>query len=173
MNQSQSNSHHSRSSVVYMLRTAQQHHVQLSALADQKASILIGASLVVMTLLLGQFSIGKVSLPLIILAGSTLISAFFAVLVVMPSVGKTLKGESNPLFFGTFIHQSKEEFLNNITQLIESDESVYRAMMLDIYQMGTVLYAKKYRWLTYSYRTFLVGLILTALATVGVYQRII
>ncbi len=156
-----------------MLRTAQQHHVQLSALADQKASILIGASLVVMTLLLGQFSLGKVSLPLIVLAGSTLVSAFFAVLVVMPSVGKTLKGDANPLFFGTFIHQTKEEFVEGITELIESDESVYRAMMLDIYQMGNVLYKKKYRWLSYSYRTFLIGLVLTAITTIAVYQEII
>ena len=34
-----------RSSVDYMLRTTQQHHVELSKMADQKASILVGASL--------------------------------------------------------------------------------------------------------------------------------
>ncbi|MGI9319026.1 MAG: Pycsar system effector family protein, partial [bacterium] len=67
---------------------------------------------------------------------------------------------------------SKQEFLDSMTQLIESDERVYQAMMLDIYQMGTVLYAKKYRWLSYSYRIFLLGLLLTAVATIAVYQNI-
>ena len=41
-----------RSSVIYMLRNTQQHHVHLSAMADQKASILIGLILTFLTTLL-------------------------------------------------------------------------------------------------------------------------
>jgi hypothetical protein len=38
-------------------------------------------------------------------------------------------------------------------------------MILDIYQMGKLLHEKKYKYLGYSYRIFLAGLISTFLMT--------
>ncbi len=40
-------------SIINMLRSTQQHHVMLSSMADQKASFLIGASVVTTSLVLG------------------------------------------------------------------------------------------------------------------------
>jgi len=54
---------------VTLLRTTQQHHVQLSMMADQKANMLIGATFVVFTLAIGQGAAADFSLPLMILAG--------------------------------------------------------------------------------------------------------
>ena len=45
-----------------------------------------------------------------------------------------------------------------------SQESTYRAMLRDIYQMGLVLERKKYRFLGWAYRVFLSGLTLTFIA---------
>ena len=39
---------------IHVVRTAQQIHVQLSAMADQKASILMGATFVIFTITIGQ-----------------------------------------------------------------------------------------------------------------------
>ena len=155
-----------RTSVIYMLRTVQQHHVHLSAMADQKASILIGASFVVLTLIFGQANTAGLSVALLILALSSLISASFAVMAVMPRFKVSGQGSNtfNPLFFGSYANLPFEEYLATMNELIQTDARVYRAMILDIHQMGRVLYLKKYRFLTYSYMVFLVGLILSFLA---------
>jgi hypothetical protein len=160
-----------RTSVIYMLRTAQQHHVQLSAMADQKASILIGASFVVLTLIFGQARSDGLSPPLVILALSALIAASFAVIAVMPrfKVSSKRSDNFNLLFFGSYANLPFEEYLALMNDLIQTDAKVYRAMILDIYQMGRVLYLKKYRFLTYSYMVFLVGLILAFLAALVSY----
>lgn len=156
-----------RSSVIYMLRNTQQHHVHLSAMADQKASILIGASFVVLTLIFGQANTAGLSVSLLILAVSTLISASFAVMAVMPRFktgGRNSRG-FNPLFFGSYANLSAEEYYAEMNRIIQTDAEVYRVMIQDIYQLGRVLYQKKYRYLTYSYSVFLIGLILTFLTT--------
>jgi len=152
-----------------MLRTAQQHHVQLSALADQKASILIGACLVVLTLILGRAASGTLSPAIVVLAITAFLSAVFAVLVVIPTTGQVAKGESNPLFFGSFVHWTRQEYMKRLNHIIESDRDVYTAMMTDIYQMGQVLHRRKYRYLRVSYRLFLVGLLITGAVAVVEY----
>jgi hypothetical protein len=157
-----------RQSIVYLLRTTQQHHVHLSAMADQKASFLIAASFVMLTILFGQMKQGGLSLPLGVLAVSTLVAAVFAVLAVMPRSNiKTIKGlEMNPLFFGHFSLLSKQEYIHTMEKIFSSDQNVYEAMLMDIYQMGKVLHERKYRYLRYSYQVFFIGLVLTAIVAV-------
>lgn len=145
-------------SVVAMLRTAQQHHVQLSMMADQKASFLIAASFVMLTVIFTQIQAGNAPLTLVALAVFTLPAAIFAVMSVFPRSDAGVTG-FNPLFFGTFARMTPEGFMEEMRGVMASDEQVYRAMAIDIYQMGLVLYHKKYRYLRLSYRTFLLGLI--------------
>ena len=153
---------HASSNAIYMLRTTQQHHVQLSAMADQKANILIGASLVVITMLLGQIHSIGFSWPMVVMGIFTFSAALCALLAVTPSLKRPLKTEQNNwLFFGAFSHLSQDEYTDKILDMLNSDQSVHKAMIQDIYQMGMVLHKKKYRYLSYSYRLFIVGLIAT------------
>ena len=163
-----------KSSIVYMLRTTQQHHVQLSLMADQKASFLIAASFVMLTLIFTQFHSGQAPPALVTLAVFALPAAFFAVLTVMPRSDSGVTG-FNPLFFGTFARMTPEGFMEEMRGIMASDEQVYRAMAIDIYQMGVVLHRKKYRYLRLSYRMFLLGLVaaptVAALEYLGVLAR--
>ncbi|MCB0037458.1 MAG: hypothetical protein KDE51_25680 [Anaerolineales bacterium] len=149
------------------LRTVQQHHVHLSAMADQKASLLIGASFVVLTILFSQIDRGEVSIPLLTLGIPTIIACVLAVLAVSPAVQRLATRQPlvplslNILFFGHFAHMDEETFQREVRTVMSSREDVYRAMIKDIYQMGKVLHEKKYRYLGYSYRVFLLGLIVT------------
>jgi len=59
---------------VHLLRTVQQMHVQLSAMADQKARILMGASFVIFTIIIGQARSGPVTLPMLILGTGAFMS---------------------------------------------------------------------------------------------------
>lgn len=157
--------------VVYALGTTQRHHVQLSVMADNKANMLIGATFVVFTLAIGQSQAGNMSLPLLILAVSAFLSAGLAALAVMPSITPQKNSDPNMLFFGGFSALSEEEFIDHLLEReLLSQESTYRAMLRDIYQMGVILKRKKYRFLGWAYRVFLVGLTLTFVTSV--YEQI-
>lgn len=148
--------------VIHALRTTQQHHVQLSLMADHKANMLIGATFIVFTLAVGQSQAGALSLPLLVLAVSAFASAGLAAIAVMPSTIPRDKSSSNILFFGGFQNMTEEEYTNRLLdQEFQSQEMTYRAMLRDIYQMGTILGRKKYRFLGWAYRVFLAGLTLT------------
>ena len=149
---------------VQLLRTVQQHHVQLSGMADQKASILIAASLVVLTIIFGRSNAEDVNLTLVVLAAFTLASSFFAALAVLPrtrpETGRAHK--FNLLFFGSFSQLSEREFTSAMMETLANDKAALETMIHDVYQLGAVLYLKKYRYLIWSYRLFLVGLACTA-----------
>jgi hypothetical protein len=149
---------------VQLLRTVQQHHVQLSGIADQKASILIAASLVVLTIIFGRSEADGISLTLVVLAAFTLASSFFAALAVLPrsrpEAGRAHK--FNLLFFGSFSQLSEREFTSAMMEVLDNDRAALEAMIHDVYQLGAVLYLKKYHYLIWSYRLFLAGLACTA-----------
>ena len=154
----------------HLVRTALQANLTLSQMADQKASILMGATFVVFTLSIGQASRGPEPLALVVLGTAALVSALFAIAALMPSVAAP-HGEvgerDNLLFFGVYSRLSEDEFAARIMPLLASDEAIYRAMLRDMHQNGCVLARKKYRLLGYAYRAFLLGLGLTALVFVG------
>jgi hypothetical protein len=152
---------------VHMMRTAQLAQLQLSAMADAKASLLMGATFVIFTITLGQARDGIPPVPLLILGGAAFFAAIFAVLAVLPKTGgKNRSGRPNILFFGTFSRMEEEEFIDEVTSLLRTEDSIYRTMARDIHQAGTVLQNKKYRMLRWAYHIFLLGLVASGAAFV-------
>ena len=156
---------------VHLVRTTQLAQLQLSAMADHKASILMGATFVIFTITLGQSRGGPVPLALLILGASAFFSAVFAVAAVLPAIRPRKDAPLNMLFFGSFTQLGEEEYLDKLTERLRSEDSIYRTMGRDIYQNGTVLARKKYRYLGYAYRIFLVGLTASFIAFVVEYIR--
>ncbi|MDQ4087358.1 MAG: DUF5706 domain-containing protein [Pseudomonadota bacterium] len=154
----------------HMMRTTQLAQLQLSAMADTKASILMGATFVIFTITIGQAREASTPIPLLILGAAAFFSAICAVLAVLPMTrARKPKGEPNILFFGTFTQMGEEEFVEKVTARLVTDDSIYRTMARDIYQAGCVLQNKKYRMLGYAYRIFLVGLVASFVAYVVLY----
>ena len=151
---------------VHMLRTAQVNTLALSQMADQKASILMGATFLVFSILVSQSLVGDMSWTMIILATSAFVSSLCAVIAILPSAGKPKKeqGTPNKLFFGHFALRQEAEWVQEVLEDLETEEKVYRAMLHDIYQNGQVLHRRKYRYLGLAYRTFIAGLIATILS---------
>lgn len=145
----------------YMLRTAQQSHVQLSLIADQKASILVGASFVVFTLALRDGASESPSLTSIVLASAAFLSAVFSVWAIIPSVGSGKNQRRNLLFFGSFAQLEEDDYVDQVLSDTKTPEQVYRMMLKDLHQNGRVLHNRKYRYLAYAFRIFLVGLVLS------------
>ena len=157
---------HYAQDTVNALRTVQQMTLTLSQMADQKASILMGATFLVFSIAVGRSLGGRLPWSLAILAVFAFLSSLLAVLVVMPSISrpKRLAIEPNVLFFGHFATMDEEEWTRIMLERIKSDESLFRTMLHDMYQNGQVLHRRKYKYLAYAYRTFIVGLVLTLIA---------
>lgn len=148
-----------------LLRTAQQHHVALSGMADTKANIIITVSSIVLTLSLGRMDQPELRVSALTLAAFTLVALLLAILAVLPKY-RPLKlkdgvvpPEFNLLFFGHFAELPRERYLREMSRALQPDGSPYAVWANDVYSLGTYLARHKYRYLRYSYLFFLAGFV--------------
>jgi hypothetical protein len=159
---------------IQAIRTASQAHYHLSAMADRKASMLMGASFVVFTISVSQATArgGELPVPLLVLGITAFLSALFAAIAVMPSIlgGPDYKGQRNLMFFGGFSDMTEEEYVGEMMDRLGDQKRFLEMVARDVYQNGRVLADKKYRLLRIAYSIFILGLIASviALATAGV-----
>jgi pycsar effector protein len=152
-----------------ILRTAQQHHVALSTMADTKANIIITVSSIVLTLSIGKLDQPELRASVLLLTFFTLLALLLAILAVLPKYRPIrlttieLPPGFNLLFFGHFAELSRDRYLAEIARTLKPDGSIYAAMAKDIYSLGFYLSHHKYRYLRLSYLSFLTGFILASL----------
>jgi hypothetical protein len=149
-----------------LLRTAQQHHVALSGMADTKANIIITVSSIVLTLSLGRMDQPELRVSALTLAAFTLVALLLAILAVLPKY-RPLKLKDgvlppgfNLLFFGHFAELPRERYLAEMSRALQPDGSPYAVWANDVYSLGLYLARHKYRYLRYSYLFFLTGFVL-------------
>ena len=147
-----------------LLLAAYTGNLSMSQMADQKASILMGASFVVFSLSISDVAEGKATFPLLVLTLFSFAATVFGVLTVRPNRMPRFKlnpNNVNVLFFGSYANISRDEYIQQVVQVLSSEEETYRRLAKDIYDHGCILRADKYRWLYWSYTLFLVGLVIT------------
>lgn len=159
-----------RGSVDNLLRTVQQHHVQLSVMADMKASILITVSSIVATIALSRASEPRLKPALLTLAVACLIALVLAMFAVLPTFAKR-RGARNLLFFGHFADMTEEEYMHAMEQIVESDELLYETAVRDIHSLGTYLHRKKYRFLRLAYMALIAGFVVATVVEMVVLIR--
>ncbi len=149
------------------------HHVQLSAMADVKANIIITASSIVLTLALSHYNDPGYRTTVLLLLPFVTLALLFAVIAVLPKhraiswvEGTTRPSRFNLMFFGHFAQLPKERYLREMAHLLKDDRAIYEAMCEDIYGIGHYLDAYKYRYLRWSYLCFLAGFLLAAISSV-------
>lgn len=150
----------SHPNAIHLIRTMQAHHVTLSAMADQKASIIIGVNSVIFALVVKDAATNP---ALLVLAASSALAAVLCMLAVMPKVGggKGPQLPPNLLFFAGFTQKSEAAWIDWLEHTNADDHSIQMAMARDVYQLGQVLAQKKYKYLGWGYRVFIGGLIAT------------
>ena len=67
----------------------------------------------------------------------------------------------NLLFFGAFSELTEDQFQQELRGVMKSDAAIREAMARDVYQLGVVLRTSKYRYISWAYRVFVAGMILT------------
>lgn len=162
-------------------RVTLRNHINLSSIADGKANMIISINTLVLSILITAGSAGfsispsnfeenlEFILPVLLLMVTSLMAITFAVFSAIPKVsGQDFTDEDvkkhnvSLLYFGNFLSLPKEQFVGYLRDLKEDQEVLYDDLSRDLYNLGHVL-KKKYRLLTYAYRTFVGGLVLSFL----------
>ena len=154
-----------------LLVAANATNITLSGMADTKASILMGASFVVFSMSIGDIADGKVSLPLLVLTLFSFVATVLGVLTVRPNRMKVAKTpipreKINILFFGSYTNARREDYVDEMIEVLSSEEETYRRMTQDLYDHGKLLRDDKFSWLYWSFTLFLVGMVVTAIAVI-------
>src|SRR5687768_9201259 len=118
---------------VHLLRTTVQMQYQLSQMADQKASMLLGITFVIFTIAVGQARLGQPQPALLILGATAFLAAFLTVLAVLPSVKPGPKPDSirNILFFGSFTQMPEDEYVDRLLEVVTDPRTIYEAFAHD------------------------------------------
>ena len=151
--------------LAYLLRTSQQHLVQMSAMADIKANILITTSAIILTVAVTRFDNPELRAGVSVLSAFLLTSLVLAVLAVVPKAAQPRNDDhfdeqANLLFFGHFTAMPEDEYMTRMDRVVGSRDAMVRAQLRDIYQNGSYLQYQKFRYLRHAYIAFLLGLVL-------------
>ena len=158
-------------------RTNYRNHINLSAIADNKANIMISVNAILVSVLITFLSyrnIGENSpqilLPVVVFLVTGMSSLIFAVLSARPKVTRLNPQQADPqtakqnlVFFGNFVQLDLEDYETAMDELFQDGELLYGNMVRDLYFLGKVL-DKKYRYLSISYTVFMVGFIATVVS---------
>jgi predicted metal-dependent HD superfamily phosphohydrolase len=158
-----------------MFRVVPKNHLDLAALADHKASILISTSALILSIVLGLLvskldSSPHLTVPTLILIVVCLLVLVFSTLATRPQVTSgtftrddIMQRKVNLLFFGNFHRSKLEDFEWGMKEMMNDREYLYGSMIKDLYSLGKVL-GRKYRYLRIAYSIFMYGLIVTVVA---------
>ncbi len=161
-------------------KTALRNHIDLSAIADNKANIMLSVNALIITFalpLLGKEIVQHRILlyPTILLLGVCLVSMIFATLATRPipmkgvsTMDSILQKKSNLFFFGNYFRMSFEEYKEGMNATVADDTILDTTIMRDLFFLGKTLGAK-YTYLRKCYNIFMYGIIATVLAFVVVF----
>jgi len=163
-----------------MFRTSYRVHMDLSSLADAKANIMISINGIIISIIIASIS-PKIDtnpwllLPTSVMLIACLISIVYAVLSARPRISSSAvdledfrSRRSNILFFGHYVSMPEEDYVEEMTELMTDQTSLYKNMIRDIYGLGQVL-STKFALLRKSYTAFMIGLVLGIVLFILVY----
>lgn len=157
-----------------MFRAVYRNHINLSAIADNKANIMLSINALMISILVSAMipmvqNNPNLAVPALVLLGVNVSSMVLAILATRPKITKgtatkedILSNRSNLLFFGNFHNMKLDEYKWGMGEVMKNSELVYGSMIQDLYYLGLVL-NKKYRFLSYCYQVFMWGMITAVL----------
>ena len=163
-----------------MFRTAYRTHLDLTALADTKANIMISINGLILSIILASIapkidSNNWLLIPTVVVLISCMTAIIYAVLAARPRVNAkeidldlVRRNKTNILFFGNYSSLSESEYVDGMVSLLTNTDNLYTNMMRDIYGMGKVL-TKKFALLRKSYTFFMYGLTLSVIAYIIIF----
>jgi hypothetical protein len=138
------------------LRANLSKHMTLNQMADSKASMILTASSLIITITLTQYDRLHLS-TILILAGAGLLAILFSILAIIPPLHAS--GETNLFYFRSFAELDEETFNRQFKQTIADKDALYDAYLHEIYFLGKHRLTRKYRLIRDGLWCLLGGLI--------------
>jgi Family of unknown function (DUF5706) len=166
--------HHLRG-VQTMFKNSSSNHQRLSAMADNKAFIMITVNSIIISVAIGLFitNLGKtyhLIYPTVVILCVNLLAIVYSVLATRPNIpnGTFTKEQVdnktvNLLFFGSYYKMDLKDYEYGIRRMMDDSEFLYSSLIKDIYWQGKIL-GRKFRLLHISYNIFMYGIALSVIA---------
>lgn len=160
-----------------MFRNTVRTHVEFSAMADNKANIMITINTLIISLILtnlfsemqedGQFFL---LIPTVMLLLVSLTCIVFGIFVTKPKVSTGVFSQddiqnrrTNLLFFGNFFNMPLTDFQWGMDEMMHDKDYLYSSMVKDFYFLGQAV-GRKFKYLRICYNIFMYGLVISVLA---------
>lgn len=160
-----------------VFRVTSSNNQQLSAQADNKASIMITVNSIIISVLL-SFLISRLEdqpnllIPTLVLLIVNVGTIIFSVLATRPNIPSGMFNgidvqtqKVNLLFFGNFYKMNLQDYSKGMLAMMDDRDFLYGSLIQDVYNQGLVL-AKKYKLLRISYNIFMYGIVISVIAFV-------
>ena len=163
-----------------VFRISATNHQRLSAMADNKAHIMISVNSIVISVLLGLIArkldkYQDILIPTILMLATNVTAIIFSVLATRPRIPKgfftkeQVKNKDIELtFFGNFYRMDFPDYEAGMKELMRDREFAYGSLIRNVYGQGKVL-GKKFTYLRISYNVFMIGMTVAVLAFVIVF----
>jgi hypothetical protein len=156
----------------HMLRTTRLHHVQLSNMADVKASMILTISSVLLTIAATHIMKPELKGASLILMAFCFVTILLSTYAVMPKLPFSFKAGPQPdihnplfnlLYFGDFVQLEYNEYEAAMEEVLNDHSRTYQAQVRELYTLGKFLATQKYRYVRLAYISFILGLFISGL----------
>jgi len=153
-----------------MLKETRVNLVRFSQMADTKANILLSIALVLLTISINKVTDPAFTLSMIVLIIFLIATILLSLLAVAPNFNipkrekrSVTDADYSPLFFGDYVDIPYDEYTSHLEEVMNNPNRTYEAKIREIYNAGVYLHKTKYKYLTYGYILFLIGMIASTL----------
>lgn len=160
-----------------MFRLTSRNHLQLSAMADNKANILISVNSIIISIIISGLiktleNQPHLVIPTYMILTINVVTIVFAIMALRPNItkGKFTRKDiedknTNLLFFGNFHGMTRDDYKWGMVEMMNDSNYLYSSLIDDIYFLGKVL-GKKYKYLRFAYNIFMYGIVIAVIGYV-------
>lgn len=138
------------------LRANLEKHMTLNQMADSKASMIITAASLIITITLTQYKNMQLS-TVMLLAGAGILALMFSIFAIIPPLHAS--GATNLFYFRSFSKLSEADFKQRFIETISERDSLYDAYLHELYFLGRHRLTRKYALIRNGLWALLAGLI--------------
>ena len=137
-------------------------HMTLNQMADHKASMIMTAASLMLTISVTQYD--KLDLAtfivLMVTGALAILSSIFAIIPALH-----VRGVLNLFYFRSYAQVTEEEFIKAFRETIADKDKLYDAYLREIYYLGKYRLTRKYFWIRNGLWVLLAGLLAAAVLT--------
>ena len=153
-----------------LFRLLSKNQYTLNTMIDTKSNILISINALILSLILGTVmsQLGEdphLIYPVVMMLITNLASIAFAIFATRPELFHGKSETNNLMFYGNFQNMEEEEYVTDITNLMNKGDELYKIIAKDTYYLGKTI-DHKFKLLRKSFNVFLIGIVLSVIAFV-------